>query len=86
MLTTIEGVYHGGKIELAEIPRDVREGTFVIVTFLTPSYVDLRTRSIGEIQAAELRARLATFTEDWESPEMSIYDHYDAAKASLQTR
>jgi len=34
MLTTVKGVYCGGKIELVEIPRDVREGTPVIVTFL----------------------------------------------------
>lgn len=86
MLTTIEGVYRSGKIELAEIPRDVREGTLVVVTFLTPSYIDLRARGIDKAQAAELRARLATFAEDWESHEMSIYDNYGAAKASLPTR
>ncbi len=83
MLTTIEGMYRDGKIELAETPRDVREGTPVIVTFLTSSYIDLRARGIDKAQAADLRARLATFVEDWESPEMSIYDHYDAAKANL---
>jgi hypothetical protein len=76
MLTTIEGVYRKGKVELAEIPRNVREGTPVIVTFLAPAYIDLRTRGIDEVQAAELRARLATFAEDWESPEMDIYDNY----------
>ncbi|MGQ9629968.1 MAG: hypothetical protein ACUVXI_06560 [bacterium] len=86
MLTTVEGVYRNGKIELAEIPREVSEGTPVIVTFLTPSFIDLRTRGIDELQAADLRARLATFAEEWESPEMSIYDNYDAAKANLQTR
>jgi hypothetical protein len=83
MLKTLEGIYRGGKIELPETPRDVREGTPVIVTFLTPSLVDLRARGIGEAQAADLRARLTTFAEDWDSPEMSIYDHYDAAKANL---
>jgi hypothetical protein len=83
MLKTLEGTYRGGKIELPEAPRDVREGTPVIVTFLTPSLIDLRARGIDEAQAADLRARLTTFTEDWDSPEMSIYDHYDAAKANL---
>ena len=86
MLTTIEGVYRDGKIKLAGIPSEVREGTPVIVTFLVPSYVDLRAWGIDEAQARELRARLATFAEEWESPEMSIYDNYDAAQASLQTR
>ena len=86
MLTTIEGVYRSGKIELAEIPRDVREGTSVIVTFLPSSSIDLQACGIDEAQAADLRSRLATFAEDWESPEMSIYDNYDAAKANLQTR
>ena len=86
MLTTIEGVYRGGKIELAEIPHDVNEGTPVIVTFVPSSPIDLQTRGIDAAQAADLRARLTTFAEDWESPEMSIYDNYDAAKANLQTR
>jgi len=53
------------------------------VTFLEPGNMDLRARGIDEVQAADLRARLATFVEGWESPEMSVYDDYDAAKASL---
>ena len=42
----------------------------------TGSYraVDLRARGIGEVQAADLRARLKTFAEDWNRPEASIYD------------
>ena len=36
--------------------------------------VDLRARSIGETQAADLRARLKTFAEDWDRPEAAIYD------------
>jgi hypothetical protein len=58
----------------------------VLVTFLEPPSIDLRARGINEAHAAELRARLATFAEDWDSPEMAIYDDYDAAKARLQTR
>ena len=86
MSTTIEGVYHAGKIELSEMPRDVCEGTRVIVTFLPPGSINLRERGIDETQAANLRARFATFAEDWESPEMSVYDNYDEEKAKLQTR
>lgn len=83
MLVTIEGIYRDGKIELAEIPSNVREETPVIVTFLAPGYIDLRAHGIDETQAADLRARLTTFAEDWDSPEMSIYDNYEAAKANL---
>jgi len=86
MLATIEGVYRGGKIELVEPPSDVREGTPVLVTFMTPSGIDLRARGIDETEAAELRARLATFADDWESPGMDAYNDHDAAKTRLQTR
>lgn len=86
MLITIEGVYRDGKIELAEIPVDVGEGQAVIVTFLSASSIDLRDRGINETQAADLRSRLSTFAEDWDSTEMSIYDHYDQSKNNLQTR
>lgn len=83
MLSAIEGTYRNGKIELREVPADAREGAPVIVTFLETQALDLRARGIDERQAAELRARLAAFAEDWESPEMDVYDHYDAAKARL---
>ncbi len=59
------------------------EGTRV-VAFLPPGSIDLRERGIDEAQAANLRARFTTFAEDWESPEMSIYDNYDEEKAKLQ--
>ncbi len=48
-----------------------------------PSHsIDLQERGIDKAQAANLRERLTTFAEDWESPEMSIYDNYDAAKSN----
>lgn len=83
MLTTIEGMYRGGKIELLELPSDIHEDTPVIITFLSTHSIDLQKRGIDKAQAADLRERLATFAEDWESPEMSIYDNYDAAKSNL---
>lgn len=83
MLTAIQGVYRSGKIHLAELPRNVTDETPVVVTFLKPSRIDLRERSISDTQAADLRARLATFAEDWNTPEMDIYDNYDSAKANL---
>jgi len=36
--------------------------------------VDLATRRIDQNQAANLRARLITFAEDWERPEIDVYD------------
>lgn len=83
MLKSVKGIYRDGKIELAELPSDVRGDTRVIVTFLESSSVDLASRGLDETEAAELRARLATFAPDWDSPEMSAYDNYDSAYAKL---
>lgn len=83
MLTAIQGIYRDGKIQLAEAPRNVSDNTPVIVTFLTPDKIDLSVRGIDEAQAADLRTRLTTFAEEWDSPEMDVYDNYDAAKTNL---
>jgi hypothetical protein len=83
MLTAIEGIYRNGRVELREQPPNLPEESRVIVTFLGPTAgIDLRVRGIDSDQAAELRGRLAAFTEDWESPEMDAYDDYDAARAN----
>ena len=74
MLKSVEGIYRDGKVELWETPEDLDEAR-VIVTFLPPAGdVDLRARGISEAQAADLRARLKAFAEDWERPEMAAYD------------
>jgi hypothetical protein len=73
-------------VEVAEAPSDVRSETRVLVTFLEPTLIDLQARGIDEAQAAALRARVATFIEDGDSPEMADYDDFDAAKARLHTR
>jgi hypothetical protein len=82
MLTSIEGVYRNGCVELIGDPSDVPEGTEVIVTFVKSNDINLEAQGIDKEQAQSLRASLATFSEDWNSPEMSIYDNYDAAKAN----
>jgi hypothetical protein len=79
-------VYRGGRVELSELPGSLQEDTPVIVTFLAPDPHDLRARGIDRAQAADLRARLSTFAEGWDSPEMDVYDNYDAIKANLQVR
>jgi hypothetical protein len=44
--------------------------------------IDLESHGIDREQAKALRASLASFSDDWDSREMSIYDNYDAAKAN----
>ena len=70
---TFEGIYKHGKVELLETPDDVEEAR-VVVTFVSEDSVDLVARGVDESEAANLRARLATFAEDWERPEMGAYD------------
>ncbi len=72
-MLTLEGTYRDGKVELAEKPVQITEAK-VLVTFLEPGTIDLRARGIDESQAADLRARLKTFAEDWDRPEAAIYD------------
>jgi hypothetical protein len=74
MVKSVEGVYRNGKVELVE-PLSEAEGLRVIVTFVQPSgLVDLRERGIDESQAADLRRRLVPVAEDWDRPEMAVYD------------
>ena len=74
MLKTIDGVYRNGKIELAEKPEDM-EGAPVKVTFLPlQGPIDLRALEISKEEAAELRGSFGLAAEDWDRPEMDIYD------------
>ena len=74
MVKSVEGIYREGRVELLEPAPSVAEAR-VIVTFLqSPSLVDLAKRGIDSEQAADLRARLSTFEEDWSRPEMDAYD------------
>ena len=74
MVKSVEGVYRNGKIELLE-PAPQGVGERVIVTFL-PSVgeMQLGSRGINPEQAADLRARLGAFADDWQRPEMDAYD------------
>jgi hypothetical protein len=74
MATMLEGVYRNGKIDLAQLP-DEAEGSRVLVTWVRgPEAVELANHGIGSEQAADLRHRLSAFAEDWDRPEMSVYD------------
>ncbi|HEU4388398.1 MAG TPA: hypothetical protein VFV34_11415 [Blastocatellia bacterium] len=72
----VEARYKDGKVELSETPVGISEAR-VPVTFLIADDIDLRVHGITEEQAQELRGRLATF-EDWNDPEMDIYNDYSA--------
>ena len=71
-MLTVEGTYADGKVELAR-PVEIQRSR-VLVTFLDSKGVDLRACGIDEAHAAELRARLKSFAEDWDRPEAAIYD------------
>lgn len=73
MLKSVEGIYRDGKIELLEPAPPDAEGK-VIVTFMQSAAVDLAARGIDATQAADLRHRLSTFADDWDRPEMDVYD------------
>jgi hypothetical protein len=81
MLTTVQGVYKNGKVELSESPSTAADGSPVLVTFLRTGDVDLQAVGISKKQAAELRSSLGGFAVDWEAPEMGIYDDYDSARS-----
>ena len=69
--------------ELAKLTPAERQEIVRRLTEMDGVSVDLRTRGIEAVAAAEMRSRLERFAEDWDSPEMTAYDHYDAAKALL---
>ncbi len=72
-MLTIEGTYKNGQVTLTEMPAEVGESK-VLVTFLETKEINLQERGIDKTQAAQLRAKLSTMTEDWNKPEMDIYD------------
>lgn len=82
MLQTVEGIYREGTIELLEKPETISQAR-VIVTFLNENNgentnktgsVNLAERDINAEEAAAQRAAFASFAEDWERPEMDVYD------------
>jgi hypothetical protein len=74
MMTSVEGKYRNGRIELTETHENVPDETRVIVTFVTPKGVELSEYGIDRVQAAHLRTQLESFAEEWGVPEMDVYD------------
>ena len=73
MLQSLEGIYRNGKIELREKPRRLRKAR-VIVTFLPEGREAAEKPNLTRKEAAEWRAKLAAWEEDWNAPGMEDYD------------
>ncbi len=72
-MLTVEGTYKDGLVVLSEQPVDMPESR-VLITFIRPDHIELASRGIDREQAADLRNRLSTIADDWNRPEMDIYD------------
>jgi len=71
---TLRGVYHNGHIDLVDQPVRLKECA-VLVTFVTGGgAVNLKKKGFSRSKAADLRARLKSFSQDWNRPEMDAYD------------
>ena len=46
----------------------------IVSSALSDGPVQLGEREIDECQAGDLRNRLATFAQDWDAPDMNVYD------------
>jgi len=74
MLKSVEGIFKNGKVELLEPAPQAGESR-VLVTFLgNGGPVNLAERGIDQKQAADLRRRLGAIAEDWDRPDMDVYD------------
>jgi len=72
-MLTIEGTYKNGQVTLAETPTELSESK-VLVTFLETKEINLKARGINKMQAAELKGKFGAAAEDWNRPEMDVYD------------
>jgi hypothetical protein len=71
-MLTIEGIYKDGHVVLSMIP-NLSESK-VLITFLGTKEISLAERGIGEKQALELSSKLSSIADDWNQPEMDVYD------------
>ena len=72
-MQTVEGIFKNGQIVLEETPTNITESK-VLVTFLETKQINLQERGINKEQAAELRSKFSAIAEDWNRPEMDVYD------------
>ncbi len=79
IINATKGLNEAQRQQVLELGAQIEEMEVRLAAILRESetpqaVVDLRSRSIDEIQAADLRVRLKTFSEDWDRPENAIYD------------
>lgn len=79
MTRSVRGVYHDGKVELLEQPKDITDAQ-VIVTFLLTTPDQVGSPQLAPAELAELRGKLAAWEEDWNAPGMEDYDDYEARR------
>jgi hypothetical protein len=72
MLKSLEGIYRDGKVELLGKPPARREAR-VIVMFLSGPRSQSKPPKLSRKEAAELRARLAAWEQDWNAPGLEAY-------------
>ena len=61
--------------DVSEALRFAAEAVRVIMPLVSDTApVELEQRGIDQQQAGDLRRRLAAFAEDWDKPEMDVYD------------
>lgn len=75
MLRTVKGHYRNGRIDLYEKP--LLKESDVIITFLNSEdsgSIDLQAKGITKEMALDLKNRLRSFEEDWNSEGMELYD------------
>jgi len=72
--------------ELGRLTPDERRQIARRLAELEGFVTDARGSIIPAANLAELRDRLDRFAEEWDSPEMSIYDDYDASRANMEPR
>ncbi len=72
--------------EIEQAIRQLSPEEFAAFRVWFAEFNDLESQGIDKEQAHILRSSLATFSDDWDSPEMSIYDNYDEAKDGVQAR
>ena len=69
--------------ELANLTPAERAEIARCIAAMDAATIDLQSRGIDARAAAELRGQLEPFARDWDSPEMTAYDRYDAAKSTM---
>jgi hypothetical protein len=72
--------------ELGRLTPDERRQIARRLAELEGFVTEARGSIIPAANLAELRSHLDRFAEEWDSPEMSMYDDYDTSRAAAEPR